>query len=93
MRAHACSLEESDGYNAQIALDVFREDPDYQANEAKYEVRCRACLFALDCMRLLVEVCRMRTLPPDVLSPIQSCSPCSSHIGKQAARLQAHIGK
>ena len=32
------SLEESDGYNAQIGLDVFREDPDYQENEKKYEV-------------------------------------------------------
>ncbi len=34
----ARSLEESDGYNAQINLDVFREDPDYQENEKKYEV-------------------------------------------------------
>jgi len=43
-RLEACFLvvmgkmAESDGYNAQIGLDVFREDPEYQENEKKYEV-------------------------------------------------------
>jgi pre-mRNA-splicing factor CWC22 len=35
---HQVSLEESDGYNAQINLDIFKVDPDYQENEKKYEV-------------------------------------------------------
>ena len=30
------SLEES--YNPQIALDVFKEDPDFQQSEKEYEV-------------------------------------------------------
>lgn len=37
---HQVSLEESGSYNAQINLDVFKVDPDYQENEKKYEVCC-----------------------------------------------------
>jgi pre-mRNA-splicing factor CWC22 len=39
---HQVSLEESDGYNAQIALDVFKVDPDFQENEKQYEVGWRS---------------------------------------------------
>ena len=39
------SLEES--YNPQIGLDVFKEDPNFQETEQKYEVSlapsCRGC--------------------------------------------------
>ena len=39
------SLEES--YNPQIGLDVFKEDPNFQETEKKYEVSlahsCRGC--------------------------------------------------
>lgn len=35
---HQVSLEESDTYNAQIALDLFKPDDNYQEEEKKYEV-------------------------------------------------------
>ena len=35
---HQVSLEDSDTYNAQIALDLFKPDDNYQEEEKKYEV-------------------------------------------------------
>ncbi len=50
---HQVSLEESDTYNAQIALDLFKPDDNYQEEEKKYEVGT-PCAFP---------ACNHRTLP------------------------------
>lgn len=48
---HQVSLEESDSYSAEISLDIFREDPNYQENEKQYEVRalCKSFNHRISC--------------------------------------------
>lgn len=69
----ACSLEESDGYNAQIGLDVFKEDPAYQENEAKYEVGIYL-VAQPSCMLLALAAKRHNaTLKPQLFSKPHTC--------------------